>query len=366
MGSPLSWLLADIFLNNFENKYIFNKYNRYQNRIILYKCYIDDIFLTFNGSTRQLEILQKFINNIHNKIRFTLELEKNNSINFLDLTITKVNNKFTYKIYRKLTTTSTTIHAESYHPQAQKMAAYNSFVHRLLNTPLDEEDYINEVNTLKYIAIANGYQASIIDSLIQKQKCKIKYNIPKNNQQKTYISTEFNNLIPYKIKNQFSKYNIITAFKTNNSIRRLLSNKKTIKIPTHEKSRIYKMICNNCSKFYLGQTGRSFGERFTEHLPKDDISKTTSNFAKHLMNKNHNITSFDKNCIPIHYCNKGAFMDAIEEYEIYYNYKTRPDILLNDKLSFKSNTLYDTAINLDKKKNISMNLDSERCASNTR
>ena len=40
-------------------------------------------------------------------------------------------------------------------------------------------------------------------------------------------------------------------------------------------------------------------------------------------------------------------MDTIEEYEIYKAMKTTPDNILNDKLTFKSNKLFDTAIKLN-------------------
>ena len=36
-------------------------------------------------------------------MQFTLKIEENNSINFLDLTIYKSNNEFKYKIYKKST-----------------------------------------------------------------------------------------------------------------------------------------------------------------------------------------------------------------------------------------------------------------------
>ena len=41
-------------------------------------------------------------------------------------------------------------------------------------------------------------------------------------------------------------------------------------------------------------------------------------------------------------------MDALEEYEIYksYNNTNNHDGILNDKLNFKSNPLYDTALQL--------------------
>ena len=64
----------------------------------LHVLYVDDIILLYNGNKRQIENFRKYINTIHHKLKFTLEIELNNSINFLDLTITKTNNTHTYKI----------------------------------------------------------------------------------------------------------------------------------------------------------------------------------------------------------------------------------------------------------------------------
>ena len=47
---------------------------------------------------------------------------------------------------------------------------------------------------------------------------------------------------------------------------------------------------------------------------------------------------------PIHVCNKGHFLNALEEFEIYKASKVNKEQLLNDQLSFKSNKLYDTAL----------------------
>jgi hypothetical protein len=77
-----------------------------------------------------------------------------------------------YRIYRKPTTTDYTIHATSNHPQSHKMAAYNSFVNKLLKVPMTQDNYNNEYTILKYIAVKNGYSSSIIDKIINKQKNK--------------------------------------------------------------------------------------------------------------------------------------------------------------------------------------------------
>jgi hypothetical protein len=48
-------------------------------------------------------------------MNFTIEEEKENKINFLDITILKENNNFSFDVYRKPTTTDTIIPNVSCH-----------------------------------------------------------------------------------------------------------------------------------------------------------------------------------------------------------------------------------------------------------
>ena len=97
------------------------------------------------------------------------------------------------------------------------MAAYNAFVHRLLTVPLEQDCFIDEVNTLKHIAISNGYNANIIDKHISRHKNKTQ--IPNSAVHNTdrYISVEYTSLLPNIIRNQFKKYNIAVIFRTKNN-----------------------------------------------------------------------------------------------------------------------------------------------------
>ena len=109
------------------------------------------------------------------------------------------------------------------------------------------------------------------------------------------------------------------------------------------------MTCNNCDKFYLGQTGRPFFKRYEEHTPTTiNLSNLTSNYAKHIVDEGHTYTNIQTNMKPIHICNKSQKMNAIEEYYIYKEFKNNPYLFLNDQLKFKSNSLYDTAIAIEK------------------
>ena len=105
--------------------------------------------------------------------------------------------------------------------------------------------------------------------------------------------------------------------------------------------------CGTCEKFYIGQTGRTFNKRYKEHLPKGNLANITSNFARHLVEMNHDYENFDTDCTPLHICRKGRVMDTLEEYEIYRAHKLHSNNILNDKLCFTINTLYDLAMNSD-------------------
>ena len=150
------------------------------------------------------------------------------------------------------------------------------------------------------------------------------------------------NLLPHIIKNVFKKLNINVFFKTTNNLRNFFRHNEHSELENN--SGVYKIVCDDCDMFYIGQTGRKFKDRFREHIPKGSIRYTTSNFALHLINNNHRYTSCAKNLKPLHICNKGRIMSALEEFEIYKASRTQKNLVLNDQLSFNSNSLYDTAL----------------------
>ena len=75
MGSPLSGFLADIYLHNYEEKYLFSNNNIFTKNIISYSRYVDDTFIIYNGTNRQLDNLKAYLNNINNNIQFALEMK---------------------------------------------------------------------------------------------------------------------------------------------------------------------------------------------------------------------------------------------------------------------------------------------------
>lgn len=348
MGSPLSSILSEVFLNNLENNYLWSDKNKQKDKIVFYHRYVDDTIILFNGNARQLNILNNFLNSIHRNIKFTLEVEDNNSINFLDLNIMKKDNRLKFNIYRKPTMTDQTIHASSHHPQSQKYAAYNSYVHRLLTIPMDQVDYNNEVTTIKHIAVANGYDSSIVDGLIHKHKLR---NTNDVGPRQTYVVTNYGTKLSYTLRNELKKHNINVAFKTSDKLDRLVRNDKMINVKNvADKSGVYKITCDDCPKYYIGQTRRSFRQRFKEHLPLTPSAINKSAYAAHIVDSNHSYTSVDRNLEVISTCKESKLLDCLEEFNIYESIKNESHYVLNEQTSFKSNIMYEAAIKISKRR----------------
>jgi hypothetical protein len=69
-------------------------------------------------------------------LTFTPTQEENNSISYLDLSISRQPQGIEIDIYRKPTTTGTTINFSSNHPMEHKMAAYRYLINRMKTLPL--------------------------------------------------------------------------------------------------------------------------------------------------------------------------------------------------------------------------------------
>ena len=87
-----------------------------------------------------------------------------------------------------------------------------------------------------------------------------------------------------------------TAYTTNNTLQRHLTNKTThnTKLEKHTSTCVYKLKCNDCPKFYIGQTGRSFKTQYIEHIEALTQPLIKLNFAEHIFNTHHTHTNIEK------------------------------------------------------------------------
>ncbi|XP_050299987.1 uncharacterized protein LOC126738616 isoform X1 [Anthonomus grandis grandis] len=343
MGSPLSPLLADTFMNHFESNNILNN-NPYLSNILYYYRYVDDCILLWNGNKQHLSDFLSFINNIHPKIKFTLEVEINKTITFLDLLIKNVNNKHDFEIYRKPSHTGTIIHNESFHPFSHKAAALNSYVNRALQIPQTTESRDRELNIIKQIAQTHNFSPNLVDKIKNKfllrnafQNVYIPHQTILSNQPvNKFISLTYNGAVSYKIQRVLTSLNVKVAFKSSNSLGNLLINNKDKTDPLSCKG-IYKLYCE-CGYFYVGRTKRSFKARFSEHDRCIRQNNPESLFAKHIMETGHPSNLLDNYKI-LHRVQDNINLNNLELLEIKRSLKKEYDKSLNIQINIPETNL---------------------------
>jgi len=94
-----------------------------------YFRYVDNILILYNENLTDINEIHNIFNCTSPHLNFTLELEQDDGLNFLDLTI-KTTTKMIFDIYRK-PTTSDNIIPDSCHPSEQKLAAIRYFINRI-------------------------------------------------------------------------------------------------------------------------------------------------------------------------------------------------------------------------------------------
>nr|CAH7764687.1 unnamed protein product [Callosobruchus chinensis] len=161
--------------------------------------------------------------------------------------------------------TDITIHSSSNHPYTHKIAAYHSYVHRLINVPMNDADYNKELNIIKQIALNNGYNPSLIDSIIKKKQFKKAINqvypqIENKIPNQTYNSITYIGQLTEDISLKLKKLDRNISFRCIDTLSNLIKNNKS-KLNRNEKSGVYKLECVDCPKVYIGQSGRAFKHR---------------------------------------------------------------------------------------------------------
>ena len=126
MASSLAPTLANVFMCHFENIWLENYPSHF--KPIVYRRFVDDTLLLFRTEDH-VENFKNYLNKQYRNIKFTSEIEKNGSLSFLDITVTRENNKFVTLVYRKPTFSGVFTNFESFIPDMHKRGLIETLVH---------------------------------------------------------------------------------------------------------------------------------------------------------------------------------------------------------------------------------------------
>ena len=294
---------------------------------IRYKRYIDDVFLIWEHGEEALKEFIAYLNSSHPTIKFTADYSFE-TINFLDVTISKDGDHLSTDLYIKPTDTHQYLHATSAHPSHVKRAIPYGQALRLNRICSDDLSFDRNCDNLEAWLIRQGYSAKMIrHEIIKARKFRRNDLLDKAKHQRKspdlVLSLTYHPALS-RLKNILSKIHLlltpnkshenvfpnvpVVAFKRGRSLKDILvraklpsinsnsggsglcnskrcqvckfvvdtgefvsqTNKKTFKIKSaslncNSSNVVYLFTCKTCGKQYVGSTTTKFRTRFNNY-----------------------------------------------------------------------------------------------------
>ena len=301
MGEPLSCIIADIFMEEYEKQINF-KIDGKKIDIDLLR-YRDDTLGNWEYTLDNLMDFWRYLNGLRPIIKWDPPVvEVNGVTNFLDVLIKRnEDNTFTTAVYRKTTHSDRYLHFSSNHPLEHKISGIMSLkcrAEKYCSTPALLQE---ELNHILKVFKENGYPEALI------RNCLFKKRKPKdNNEEEEYVGSLY---LPYirqmeqPLKKLCSKLKIKLIFNKGRTLKNILASHRP---PIHDlckKNVIYRASCGgndgeSCDTVYVGETSRQLGTRMNEQATgcirakktgkvKDKDKRYDLGLQKHALDHNH-------------------------------------------------------------------------------
>ena len=214
MGSPLSPVLANIYMEYFEEMALGST----SLKPSMWLRYVDDTFILWPHQ-EDVQILLDHVNSIWPSIQFTMEKEQDNKLPFLDILVTRTKQGFRSS---SATFTGQYLNFNSHHPYMVKKGIVCCLQHRAKTISSDTDAYQDEMISLRHNLHHNNYPERITSA-------------PRNLDRRMEDNTRKLNTVclPYvkglaeRIQKICSPYDIRTVFTSGSILRRYLFQVKT-------------------------------------------------------------------------------------------------------------------------------------------
>lgn len=280
MGASISGPLAILYMNKIETQ-LMSK----QPSLSIYARYVDDIFILTKDKNEADKIFNE-INNIDPNINFTIEYPNTETaLSLLDFTvkINPVDNKPQFEFYQKKIRKPIFVNAASAIPLQQKRNYITNEIKRITERCSDNTSLRKNIDKFEQKLETNGYTRNFIKNTIhnnrpRKNKC--------NTTEHFYLKIPFiSNSVDNKIKRIFHKEGIpLRLAHRSFTLRKYLKQNSNSQMCTLNNCPIpdkkictttgcvYKIVCQNCRKYYIGSTKRPLHTRLLEHLKSNKSS----------------------------------------------------------------------------------------------
>ena len=294
MGSPISPIISNIFMEEFEVQAL----SSFPHPPSLWLRFVYDTFV-INKAEHSQDLLQH-INNQYPHIQFTVEPTQQDSLPFLDTLITiQPDNTFSTTVYRKPTHTDQYLHPNSNHHITAKQSVFNTLAHRAKTVSSNQASMDKELDHIKTALKHCQFPSWAFNQWQHRfNQSQQHSNNPSNNSSSNIPTDKTKNkatiAVPYipntseKFKKVCKRKGIQEHFKDSNTLRTALGNPKDKDPKANQTSIIYHYQCPhiNCPSSYIGESGRTLGDRIKEHFKAPSPIHLHSSTTGHPMDPN--------------------------------------------------------------------------------
>lgn len=282
MGSPLSPALASIFMESFEDSVV----EAASPLVLAWKRYVDDTFVVIKEGGEDTFLAK--LNGHHNSIKFTCEKEAGKVLAFLDIKIKRSPEGVRTSVYRKNTYTDRYLDYSSSHCSSVKWGLVSCLGRRAERICRVEEDQNRELAHLRDVFNRNGYPARTVEKRLRRTSPRVYQQ--DEEVEKPVITIPFVSGMSEKLSKAASRLGLRVRFRKGLSLGSIFGNSKLDKVSDLEKGGvIYKQVCEDCERVYIGETGRRAIVRKREHEKDVREMNERSAIAEHCHRLNHKI-----------------------------------------------------------------------------
>jgi hypothetical protein len=290
MGSPVSVVVAEIVMQKIEKKALAT----YKQPLPFWFRYVDDTITALPA--RKIKAFHKHLNKQNKHIQFTLEIEKDGKIPFLDCLVSRDNNRLRTTVYRKPTNTDRLLDQSSYNPTSHKATTIKTLTRRA-QLICDSADSLRTENEhLKSMFHKNNYSDKFIHTNTHRPR-NHRESLIDTSTPKAFISLPYIKGTSEIISRILQPYDIRVAHKPISTLRQILTKVKDRDNPNDRVGAVYKIECNDCEATYIGETGRSFNTRQGEHQKAVQKQDNRNNIAMHYTKTGHSINWDSGKCL---------------------------------------------------------------------
>ena len=280
MGSPVSVTIANLVMEDVEERALATA--DVQPRF--WKRCVDDT-CTAVPASRVQEFLEH-LNSVEPSIRFTVEVESNGQLPFLDvLPRHDPDGSIAKSVYRKPTHTDRYLDFSSHHPLAHTIAVVRTLHTRAesINSSVLGKD--EETRHLKQALTSNGYPKTLIHRHSMQSESRA---VDQGDAQGPAVTLPYVRGVSEAVRRILTPLGVKVSFLPHTTLRHLLMRPKDRTAEGELTGVVYQVPCAGCPATYVGQTNRHLNQWLSEHRRAVESGEAaTSALAEHAWGAHH-------------------------------------------------------------------------------